>query len=146
MNIAFFSRIPWLPLILLWLVYALLGWDLSAHHIVWLVGVFVAAVALAVAWKSSPVLNRLVELGSQGLFVLLIISLIISASVALAATWSLLFTLIVMPLAATVLAEVEMRFAGFNKLDTLVVLTMLAGFGLGLGEIVDIKLLPSIRY
>jgi hypothetical protein len=51
-----------------------------------------------------------------------------------------------MPLAATVLAEVEMRFAGFNKLDTLVVLTMLAGFGLGLGEIVDIKLLPSIRY
>ena len=116
MNVGFLSRIPWLPLMLLWLAYALLGWYLSAHHIVWLVGAFVAAFALAFASKGSPLLDRLVRFGSQGLVAVLIISLIVSTSFVLAAIWSILFALIVIPLGTTFLAEVEMRFAGFSKL------------------------------
>lgn len=58
MNVGFLSRSPWLPLVLLWLAYALLGWYLSAHHIVWLLGAFVAVLSLAVASKSSPLLER----------------------------------------------------------------------------------------
>ena len=114
MNIGFLSRIPWLPLILVWMSYALLGWYLSAYHIFWLVGAFVAAVALGVAWKNIPWLERLLKFGSQSLFVVLIISVL----VALAAKESLLLTLIVMPSVTTFLAEIEMRFAGFSKPDT----------------------------
>jgi hypothetical protein len=128
--------------VLVWLAYTLLGWYLSAHHIVWLVGAFVAAVALAVASKSSPWLERLVRFFSQGLFVVLTVSILL----ALAVTWSLLFPLIVLPFVTTFLAEVEMRFTGFSKLDTFWFLTVLAAFGLGMGEIIDIVLLPSIRY
>lgn len=146
MNVAFFSRIPRLPLVLLWLTYALLGWELSAHHIVWLVGAFVAALALAVAWKSSPLLESLVMFCSQGWVVLLLISLIISISVALAITCSILLTLIVMPLVTTFFAEVEMSFAGFSKRNTFLFLTVISGVGLGLGELIDIVLLPSLRY
>ena len=146
MNVGFLSRIPWLPLMLLWLAYALLGWYLSAHHIVWLVGAFVAAFALAFASKGSPLLERLVRFGSQGLVAVLIISLIVSTSFVLAAIWSILFALIVIPLGTTFLAEVEMRFAGFSKLDTFLLLTVIAGLGLGLGELTDIVLLPSMRY
>jgi hypothetical protein len=44
------------------------------------------------------------------------------------------------------LAHLEMRFAGLNELYTFVVLTILAGLGLGMGEIIDIVFFPSIRY
>ncbi len=74
---------------------------------------------LAVAWKSSPWLDPLVEFGSQGSVVVLVISLIVSISVALVTTnSSILLTLIFMPLVTTFLAKVEMRFAGFSQLDT----------------------------
>ena len=146
MNVAFLSRIPRLPLVLLWLTYALLGWDLSAHHIVWLVGAFVAALALAVAWKSSPLFERLIMFGFQGWFVLLLISLITSILVALIVTCSILFNLIIMPLVTIFFAELEMSFAGFSKRDTFLFLTVISGFSLGLGEMIDIVLLPTLRY
>jgi hypothetical protein len=142
MNAGFFSRIFWLLRVLLWLTDALLGWYLSTHHIVWLVGAFVAVVPLAVAWKSSPWLECLVEFGSQGSVVVLVISI----SVALVATnSSILFTLIFMPLVTTFLAKVEMRFADFSQVDTFLFLMLLAVFGLGLGEMIDIMFLPSMR-
>ena len=146
MNVGFLSRSPWLPLVLLWLAYALLGWYLSAHHIVWLLGAFVAVLSLAVAWKSSPLLERFVRFGFQGWFAVLTISLILSISVALAVTQPILLPLIVMPLATTFLAELEMNFAGFSQINKFLTLTIIAGLGLGLGEIIDIVLLPSLRY
>ncbi len=146
MNVGFLSRSPWLPLVLLWLAYALLGWYLSAHHIVWLLGAFVAVLSLAVAWKSSPLLERFVRFGFQGWFAVLTISLILSISVALAVTWSIFLPLIVIPLVTTILAEVEMRFVGLSRLNTFLFLTVMAGVGLGLGELIDIVLLPSMRY
>ncbi len=131
-----------MPLILLWLAYALLGWDLAAHHIIWLAGAFVAAVAIAVVRKSFSWLEYLVEFGSRAL----VIILFLSASIALVATWSLIFSLFLIPIATTWLADLEMRFAGFNKLDSFWILTVLAGLGLIMGEMVDILLLPSSRY
>ncbi|MBW4685105.1 MAG: hypothetical protein KME40_08385 [Komarekiella atlantica HA4396-MV6] len=142
MNVEFLHRMPLMPLILLWLAYALLGWDLAAHHIIWLAGAFVAAVAIAVVRKSFSWLEYLVEFGSRAL----VIILFLSASIALVATWSLIFSLFLIPIATTWLADLEMRFAGFNKLDSFWILTVLAGLGLIMGEMVDILLLPSSRY
>jgi hypothetical protein len=146
MNVGFFSRFPDFSLVLLWLAYALLGWYLSAHHIVWLVGIFIAAIALFIASKSSPLFERFVKFCSQSLFVVLMTSLVISTLVALVATRTILLTLFVIPVATTILAELEMRFTGLSKLDTLVLLTVLAGFGLVVGEMIDIVLFPSSRY
>lgn len=142
MNVEFLYRIPLIPLILLWLAYALLGWDLAAHHIIWLAGAFVAAVAIAIVRKSISWLEYLVAFGSRAL----VIILFLSASIALVATWSLIFSLFLIPIATTLLADLEMRFAGFNKLDSFWILTILAGLGLIMGEIVDILLFPSSRY
>lgn len=142
MNVRFLNRIPSLPLVLLWLAYALVGWYLSAHHIVWLVGAFVAALAVAVVWKNSLWLDGLVRLASQGWVVLLLIS----TSAALAVIWSILLPLIIVPLVTTILTKIELRFVGLSKLDTFLVLTVIAGFGLGVGKMIDLVLLPSMRY
>lgn len=142
MDAGLFNRIPLMPLVLLWLTYALLGWDLSAHHIIWLMGIFVAAVVLAVLWKSNSWLEYLIRFGSQT-FVLV---LILTTSVALVATWSLLLNFFLMPFATTILANIEMRFAGFNKLDRFLILSLLAGFGLAVGETIDLVIVPSSRY
>ncbi len=142
MNVRFLNRIPSLPLVLLWLAYALVGWHLSAHHIVWLVGAFVAALAVAVVWKNSLWLDGLVRLASQGWVVLLLIS----TSAALAVIWSILLPLILVPLVTTILTKIELRFVGLSKLDTFLVLTVIAGFGLGVGKMIDLVLLPSMRY
>ncbi len=146
MNIGFLSRIPWFSLVLLWLTYALVGWYLYAHHIVWLVGFFIASVALYVASRGNSLLERLISFYSQGLFAVLFICLMISVLIALTVTWSGLFSLIFIPVITTILAEIEMRFAGFSKIDTFLVLTVFAVLGLVAGEIVDIMFLPSQKY
>jgi hypothetical protein len=142
MNVEFFNRIPLMPLVLLWLAYTLLGWYLAAHHIIWLVGSFVAAMVIAVARKSISWLERLVEFGSKTLAVILFLSI----SIAFVATWSLLLRLFVIPLATTLLADLEMRFSGLNKLDSFWILTVIAILGLVIGELIDILLFPSRRY
>ncbi|OUL17896.1 hypothetical protein [Nostoc sp. 106C] len=142
MNIDFYNRIPWIPLVLLWLAYTLLGWYLAAHHIIWLAGGFITAVALAIARKSITWLEQLFSFGSQTLVIILFLSI----SIALVATWSLLFSLFLIPVATTFLADLEMRFSGFSKFDSFLVLTVLAVLGLVIGEMVDILVLPSSRY
>ncbi len=131
-----------MPLVLLWLAYTLLGWYLAANHIVWLVGAFVAAMVIVIVRKSTSWLERLVEFGSQTLAVILFLSI----SIAFVATWSLLLRLFLIPLATTILADLEMRFSGFNKLDSFWILTVIAVLGLVIGELIDILLFPSSRY
>ncbi|WP_251957440.1 hypothetical protein [Nostoc commune] len=142
MNVEFFNRIPLVPLVLLWLAYTLLGWYLAANHIIWLVGAFVAAMVVAIVRKSIFWLERLVQFGSRTLVVILFLSI----SIALIATWSILLRLFLIPLATTLLADLEMRLSGFNKLDSFWILTILAVLGLVVGEVIDILLFPSIRY
>lgn len=140
------NKIPLLALSTLWLAYVLLGWYLSAHHVVWLVGAFVVFIAKAIIWKGSPLLNHLSNLGSQGLFAVIGVSLFVSLSVALAITWSTSFAFIAIPFITTFFAQVEMGFYGFNKSQMLLFLTLTAGFGLIFGELVDLAILPSVRY
>ncbi|MBE9104258.1 hypothetical protein IQ229_04670 [Nostoc cf. edaphicum LEGE 07299] len=142
MNMEFFHRIPLMPLVLLLLAYILLGWYLAAHHIIWLVGAFVVAMVIAVVRKSFSWLERLIEFGSKTLVVILFLSI----SIALVATWSILLRLFIIPLATTLLADLEMRFSGYNKLDSFWVITVLAVLGLVVGEVIDILLFPSSRY
>jgi hypothetical protein len=142
MNLGFVHRIPVMSLVLLWLAYALLGWYLAAHHIIWLTGAFVIAVALAIVRKTVIWLEQLVAFGSR----ILVVVLFLSLSVALVETWSLLFSLFVIPIATTFLADLEMRFAGFNKSDSFWILTVLALSGLVVGEMIDILLFPSSRF
>ncbi len=142
MNIGYFHKISVMPLVLLWLAYALLGWYLAVHHIIWLVGAFIATVAIAVVRRSIAWLEGLVSFGSRTLVVVILLS----ASIALVATWSVLLSLFLIPIATTLLADLELRFAGFKKIDSFWILTILAGWGLTVGEIVDILLIPSSRY
>lgn len=146
MNSELLNRFSWSSLLLMCLGYTLVGWYLSAHHIVWLVGIFIASVVLYVANKTNPILESLISFSSQGLLAVLFISFIASISIALAVIWSMLWTLIFIPLATTLLAELEMRLAGFDKINTFWILTFFAAFGLIMGEITDLVLLPSIRY
>lgn len=146
MNARTFSKIPLLPLGLLCLTYTLLGWYLSAHHIIWLVGAFIVVFALAVGWNKSHWLEQLVKSISRELVTLLIVSLVVSILVALATTWSILLSVVLLPLATVFLAEVKLGFAGFGKLNTLLMVTILAEFSLGIGEIIDILFFPSIRF
>ncbi|MEJ6483450.1 hypothetical protein N0Y54_19370 [Nostoc punctiforme UO1] len=142
MNVEFFNRIPLMPLVLLWLAYTLLGWYLATNQIIWLVGAFIAAIVIAIVRKSNSWLERLVEFGSQTLAVIFFLSI----SIAFVATWSLFLRLFLIPLATTLLADLEMRFSGFNKLDSFWILTFIAVLGLVVGELIDILLFPSNRY
>ncbi|PHM07692.1 hypothetical protein [Nostoc sp. 'Peltigera malacea cyanobiont' DB3992] len=142
MNMEFFNRIPLMPLVLLLLAYILLGWYLAANHIIWLVGAFVVAMVIAIVRKSFSWFERLVEFGSKTLVVILFLSI----SVALVATWSILLRLFIIPLATTLLADLEMRFSGCNKPDSFWIITVLAVLGLVVGEVIDILLFPSSRY
>ncbi|BAY63453.1 hypothetical protein NIES22_35410 [Calothrix brevissima NIES-22] len=131
-----------MSLALLGLAYILLGWYLAAHHIIWLVGGFITAVALVIARKSIFWLEQLFTFGSQTLVIVLFLSI----SIAIVATWSIILSLFLIPIATTFLADLEMRFAGFSKLDSFLALTILALSALFVGEMVDILLLPSSRY
>jgi len=142
MNAKFLNPIPGMSLIFLWLAYALLGWHLSANHIVWLVGAFVTIVVLAVIRQSISWVESLMNVRSQ----LLSFILVLSVSICLIASWSILFDLFLLPLTTTILADLEMRVSGFSPLDSFLVLTILAAFGLAVGETIDILFLPSLRY
>lgn len=142
MNVGFFYRIPVMPLILLWLAYALLGWYLAAHHIIWLTGAFVVSVTLAIVRKTIVWLEQLVAIGSR----ILVVVLFLILSVALVETWSVFFSLFLIPIATTFLADLEMRWKGFNKTDSFWILTVLALSGLVVGEMIDILILPSSAF
>src|SRR5579883_1102663 len=147
MNIDFSKKITSLSLLLLCLAYAFLGWYLSAYHIIWLVGSFIAAVAFFGGSKNSSLFARSLSFFTPSLFVIFIVSLIMSILLfALAVNSPILGILIITPLATTVLAELEMRLTSLNKLNALVILTLIAGFSLLLGEIIDVVLVPSTRY
>ncbi len=142
MNVEIFNHFPWTPLVLLWLSYTFLGWYLSVHHIIWVVGILVAGLVITLVGQSLSWLEQLIRCGSQ----FLIVVLCLSASVALIAAWSLFITFILAPLASSILAEIELRFAGFSKRDALLLLSLVAAFGLAAGETIDVFFMPSSRY
>lgn len=145
MNVGLISKIPGFPLVLLWSAYVLLGWYLSSYNIFWFVGACVVAGALALSWKSISWLEELIKSTSTGLLIILLMFMV-CILLALATMGSTLIPIIVMPLPVTFLANVEMRFAGYSKLNTIIILAAIALVGLGLGEAIDILFLSSTGY
>lgn len=146
MNIKTFNKIIFLPLVLLWVTYTLLGWYLSAHHIAWVVGAVASAVILMITGKGSPILKQVLWFSSQGLFVIVAVSLIFSLCAILFITDFQFVGLIFLPVITMFWADIEMRSAGFEPHQILLCLAAIAGLGIGLGEAIDILLIPSMRY
>lgn len=146
MNAEFSSRTPWLALTLLGSSYALLGWYLSAHHVLWIVGILMALMTVAIAWEGTAIVENLSLLKSSSLLALVILGLLLSLPVALLVGGSLFLNLFFLPVITTLFAEFEMRSAGFSQRQLFLYLTLLAGLGIGFGEAIDLVLIPSTRF
>ncbi len=146
MNNQISSQKLWLALSLLGSAYALMGWYLAAHHIFWLVSTFVVGTTLTIAWRSNPVLEFLTWLTKQQVLVLVSASLLFSLIVALTLIKPILLSLILLPLFTLLYALLEMRAAGLKQLDLFLWLVIVAGLGLGIGEVIDLFVAPSMRY
>jgi hypothetical protein len=142
----FLSRLPWLAIGILWLAYALLGWYLAAHHIVWIAGFVTMVVTLSLVWKGVPLLKQLSWFSSQSLFIVTVINLVISLCVILFVTDFQFLGLIFLPVVTMLWVNLEMRSAGFNQRRILLYLATIAGLGIGLGEAIDLVLIPSMRW
>jgi hypothetical protein len=146
MNVESISRrIPWFAVGIVGLGYALLGWYLAAHDIIWVVGAGATLVTLLVTWRGLPFVKQLLWFSSQSLFLVIAVSFVVSLSVTLFITDFQFLGLIFLPLITMFLADLEMRSAGFNKRETLLYLALVASLGIILGEAVDLKLIPNIR-
>lgn len=141
------SRLSWVSLGLVSIAYILLGWHLSAYHVVWLVGALAVLFSIAVTCESNPIVELLLRLfGSQSLLIVIGLSLTFSISLAFIAAEPLLVTLFAAPTITMLLAALDLQSAGVRQLESFVALTIVAIAGLGLGEGIDIMLLPSMRY
>lgn len=140
-------KLPWASLGLVSIAYILLGWHLSAYHIVWLVGVMVTIFTIAIACETNPIVELFLRLfGSQSLFVIVSLSLTFSLSVAFVAVEPVLMTFFATPTITMLLAALNLQSAGLGRLESFVALTIVAIVGLGLGEGIDMILLSSMRY
>ncbi|HEY9825890.1 MAG TPA: hypothetical protein V6D19_10605 [Stenomitos sp.] len=137
-----FTQLPWLALILLWLAYALVGWNLGAHHVIWFMGLLIMAFAMTLSWFGS----RWIKQALQYIPRLLLLALTVSILVTLASTSSLFLLLAFLPFLTTFLAWNELRFFNFSQTTTFWSLIAVAVLGLGLGELFDLWALPSARY
>lgn len=144
MNIELLNKIPRLALGSLWLVYILLGWYLSINHLVWMMGSLFVLITLVVAWKSLPLLKQWSWFNSRNLFVAAGLSLLISLSAVLLVTDFPFLGLVFLPLVTLLLADLEMRAAGFSLREVYLYLVVIAGFGLSLGEAIDLMLVSGI--
>ena len=135
------DQLPLLPLTLLWLAYGLVGWHLSAHHIVWFVGVLIAIAAIAFAWTSDAWLGGVFGYLPQVLLIALIVSLLITFTALL----PMLVTLLIIPALTTALAWQEMQVLNFRGICFWGILIAVAMLGLGVGELTDLLILPSKR-
>lgn len=136
------SKLPWQILVCLGLAYVLVGWYLAAHHVVWFVGIFIAVLVFAFSLASSPWLHGLFGYIPQALLIILIFSILVT----LVVTYSMLSTLVLIPFVTTVLAWQELRFLELRNPQTFWILIAVAFLGLGVGEFIDILVLPSLRY
>lgn len=143
MEVAFLSRLPWLPLLLLWLTYVLLGWHLSAYSTIWLVCSFALALILAVIllWSSTRFLPK-ISLGIR----YLILGLTLSALFGAAFVFSRLFLQLVLLLAAELWVDIELLSLDLSRKSVLWILILSTELGLGLGWLTGTVLLPSSRY
>ncbi len=136
------SNLPWLALILLWFAYALVGWNLVAHHVIWFMGLLIIAFAMTLSWAGSRWIKQVIERIPS----LLLLAFTASILVTLALTSSLFLPLAFIPFLTTFLAWNEMRFFKLSQIRAFWGLIAIAVLGLSMGELFDLWVLPSARY
>lgn len=82
----------------------------------------------------------------QPVFFVISVSLLFSLVVALIVVNPILLSLIPLPLVTLTYALVEMRTAGFKQTEIFIWSVVITGLGLGLGEVIDLFVAPSMRY
>jgi hypothetical protein len=146
MNNQPLPRKTWLALSLLAMEYTLLGWYLGAHHVFWVMGTFVAITTLIISWKSNPLTEALNWLIKQQVFVVVSTSFFLSLVVAMIFVEPILLSLIPLPLITLLYALLEMQVSEFKKSQILFWSMIITTLGLGLGEAIDLVIVPSMRY
>lgn len=134
---------PLLSLFCVGLAYGLLGWHLSAYHIVWAMGSWFVAITLTILllW-GEQVTKRMFRLGPRGVVSMLILSGIVTMAVAA----STLFGMIVVLLAAQTLARLELQSAGLGRRLTLLLMVVLSISTLSCGWFAGKTYFPSSEY
>ena len=146
MSTEFLSRIPWLALGILWLAYILLGWYLAAHHILWLVGAVLIATVIMVTGTGRAILKQLSWLGFQGLLITVATSFIATLCLILFVSDFQFLELVFLPVVTIFWADLELRSAEFEPRQILMWLVAIASFGVAFGELLDLSLIPSMRF
>ncbi|ACK74126.1 conserved hypothetical protein (plasmid) [Gloeothece citriformis PCC 7424] len=118
--------------------YFLVGFYLSAHQLLGVMGVYFLVIISAIIFKNIPCLKPIPKQLFAPLGGALLIALMVSVLASLTISWSMLWLFIVIPFLTTLLAVVEMQIAGFSQLMTFLSLTTLAAIGLGAGELIDL--------
>jgi hypothetical protein len=138
-------RNPWLALLLLGGEYAILGWYLGLHQIFWLIGISLLILTFVINCRNNQTLEPIIWFISQPLFLVLGISLLFSLVVVLIFIQPILLSLITLPIITLLYAVIEMQAAGFRQVTILVWLLLVTGFGLGMGEFIDLLIVPKMR-
>lgn len=91
-------------------------------------------------------LKSLAVLLQQPLFVVIGVSLLLSLVIVLTLVNPIVLSLVVLPLLTLLYALIEMRATEFKQADVFLWVTITTGVGLGLGEAIDLFVVPSMRY
>lgn len=129
----------WFVLGLLWLSYALVGWDLAADHVIWFGGFVIVAFAIASSWFGAEWVLR--SLGYIPKALLMVFAL--SLAITLIVIWPSFLRLAIIPLLTTFLAWQEIRFWRLSKAYTFWLIISVALSALAIGEFLDLWVLPS---
>ncbi|MBF2074686.1 MAG: hypothetical protein IGS50_13110 [Synechococcales cyanobacterium C42_A2020_086] len=136
-----FPKSPLLALILLMVAFALVGWQLTLHHLVLFVSVLCSTIALVISQEANPWMGGIFGQLPQ----ILLFSLSLSLLITLIFTLPILLTLVVIPVLTTLLAWQEIRLL-YPRSVIWRLLLIVALLGVGLGELIDLLILPSAKY
>jgi hypothetical protein len=105
-------------------------------------GVLIIALVMTLSWFGSRWLKQALDY----IPTVLLVALTASIFTALALTSPLFLTIALIPFLTTFFAWNEMRFSNLSQTRTFFSLVAIAILGLGLGELLDLWVLPSARY
>ncbi len=136
------DQLPWLSLTILFLAYALAGWNLADYSVVWVWSFILVVFTLTFAWVGTEWMSRILGYMS----IVLIIATAVSLFITLTLISSLYLTLGFLPILTMLFAWQEMRFWNYGAGSTSVALAGAALLGIGLGEALNFAALSSTRY